>query len=115
MRDVVPFIGTFILLHAAIGWGGQAPTAYLGDIAPHGQRGAAFGWYRTFGDLAGIIGPLIALGLADYGSYEAAFAFGAALWTVTLVAFWRVAKESAGPNRVHPVSLLEHPRTSGRH
>ena len=115
MTEVTPFVITFILLHTAIGWGGQAPTAYLGDIAPDALRGAAFGMYRTFGDAAGIIGPLIALGLADYVGYEAAFGSGALLWLVTVFMFWKVAKESAGKNRKH--SRTGHPHvksTSGQ-
>ena len=101
MTNIVPFIIVFVILHAAMGWGGQAPTAYLGDISPAGQRGAAFGMYRTFGDTAGILAPLLALGMADYVSYTSAFGFGAALWIVTVLIFWRVAKESAGANRKH--------------
>jgi MFS transporter, DHA1 family, multidrug resistance protein len=105
MTDIMPFVITFILLHAAIGWGGQAPTAYLGDIAPEGMRGASFGMYRTFGDLAGIIGPLVALGLTDYVSYTAAFGSGAIIWSVTVFMFWKVAKESAGKKRTHPRTM----------
>jgi DHA1 family multidrug resistance protein-like MFS transporter len=105
MTEVTPFVITFIILHAAVGWGGQAPTAYLGDIAPDGMRGASFGMYRTFGDLAGIIGPLIAMGLADYVSYTVAFGSGALIWTVTIFMFWKVAKESAGKKRAHPRTM----------
>ncbi len=105
MTDVMPFVITFVLLHAAIGWGGQAPAAYLGDIAPDGHRGAAFGMYRTFGDTAGIVGPLVAMGLADYVSYTAAFGSGALLWSLTVFMFWKVAKESAGSKRTHPRTM----------
>ncbi len=99
------FFVVFILLHAAIGWGGQAPTAYLGDIAPPGMRGVSFGMYRTFGDAAGIIGPVIALGLAELVSFKVAFGVGAVLWLVTVIAFWRFARESAGPNATHKGAL----------
>ena len=97
--DVFMFVAAFIFLHAAVGFGGQAPTAYLGDIAPPGMRGVSFGMYRTFGDAAGIVGPLIATGLAGAISFKAAFLFGAVLWTVVLLAFARFAKETAGPRR----------------
>ena len=33
----------FILLHGATGYGGQAPVAYMGDIAPANARGVSFG------------------------------------------------------------------------
>lgn len=115
MTEITPFVITFIILHAAIGWGGQAPTAYLGDIAPAGMRGASFGMYRTFGDLAGIIGPLIALGLADYVSYTAAFGSGALIWFVTIFMFWKVAKESAGKKRAHPETMHQDASPPARH
>ena len=99
------FVVVFILLHAAMGWGGQAPTAYVGDIAPAGTRGVSFGMYRTFGDAAGILGPIVALGLADLVSYEVAFGTGAVLWLTTIIAFWRFARESAGPNATHEGAL----------
>ena len=57
--------------------------------------------YRTFGDAAGIIGPVVALGLADLVSFKVAFGVGAVLWLVTVIAFWRFARESAGPNATH--------------
>lgn len=109
MRSIAPFTVVFLVLHTAIGWGGQAPTAYLGDISPQGQRGNAFGMYRTFGDAAGIFGPIIALGLADAFNYVVAFTFGAVLWMASLVFFMKVAKESAGPHRIHPLALQERP------
>jgi MFS family permease len=106
------FFVVFILLHAAVGWGGQAPTAYLGDIAPAGMRGVSFGMYRTFGDAAGILGPIVALGLADFVSFKVAFGVGAVLWLLTVLAFGRFAQESAGPNATHKgaVALRESER-----
>jgi MFS family permease len=107
MESIVPFTIVFLILHTAIGWGGQAPTAYLGDISPAGQRGNAFGMYRTFGDLAGIFGPIVALGLADAFNYVVAFTFGAVLWMASIAFFMKVAKESSGPKRMHPTALAE--------
>ena len=71
--------------------------------------------YRTFGDAAGIIGPIIALGLAEFVSYGMAFGSGAALWTITVVIFWKVAKESAGKKRVHPRTALKESPISSDH
>ena len=114
--DTLPsFIIVFILLHAAVGWGGQAPTAYLGDIAPAGMRGVSFGMYRTFGDAAGILGPIVALGLADFVSFKVAFGVGAMLWLVTIIAFWRIAQESAGPNATHKGALALRDSERARH
>ncbi len=61
--------------------------------------------YRTFVDAAGIIGPVIALGLAELVSFKVAFGVGAVLWLVTVIAFWRFARESAGPNATHKGAL----------
>lgn len=94
--SLLTFVIAFMFLHAAIGWGGQAPTAYLGDIALQDKRGASFGMYRTFGDSAGMTAPLIVTGLAGTVGFETAFAFGAVLWTLTVLLFWRFATESAG-------------------
>ncbi|MCH8199394.1 MAG: MFS transporter, partial [Chloroflexi bacterium] len=66
-----PFAGTlaifafaFIALHAAEGFSGGAPNAYVGDASPPGMRGLAFVIYRTFGDLAALIAPRLPAGLA---------------------------------------------------
>ena len=92
------FVGAFILLHVAQGWGGQAPVAYVADLAPQGMRGMAIGLYRTFGDAAGFIGPVISTSLVAF-SYHAAFGFNAALWTLSIIAFAFVAAETAGRHR----------------
>ncbi|MEE8519228.1 MAG: MFS transporter [Dehalococcoidia bacterium] len=93
---MLTFVAAFLFLHAVVGWGGQAPTAYLGDIAPEDKRGASFGMYRTFGDSAGMTAPLIMTGLAEAFNFQAAFIFGGVLWTLTVLLFWRFAKETAG-------------------
>jgi MFS family permease len=107
MTHTTQFVILFLVLHAVIGWGGQSPTAYLGDIAPPGMRGVSFGMYRTFGDGAGIFGPLVATALAELVSYEVAFGVGALLWTLTIAAFSAFALESAGPRARHPTALAE--------
>ena len=94
-----PFIGVFVLLHVAQGWGGQAPIAYVADLAPPGMRGMAIGLYRTFGDAAGMIGPVVSTSLVAGVSYHAAFGFNAVLWTVTIVVFAYLAVETAGKHR----------------
>ena len=58
----------------------------------------SFGLYRTFGDMAGIVAPVIATGLAETISFHAAFFFNGALWLVTLLFFSRIAVETAGSN-----------------
>lgn len=107
---LAPFIAVFVLLHVAQGWGGQAPVAYVADLAPDGMRGMAIGLYRTFGDAAGMIGPVISTSLAALFSYHAAFGFNAVLWTATIVVFAYVAVETAGKRRKRgPISAPQAP------
>ena len=94
-----PFIAVFILLHVAQGWSGQAPVAYVADLAPAGMRGMAIGLYRTFGDAAGMIGPVVSMTLLSIHSYHAAFGSNAVLWTVTVVVFAYLAVETGGKHR----------------
>ena len=94
-----PFIVVFILLHVAQGWSGQAPVAYVADLAPAGMRGMAIGLFRTFGDAAGMIGPVVSMTLLSVHSYHAAFGLNAVLWTVTVVVFAYLAVETAGKHR----------------
>jgi MFS family permease len=95
---MLTFVLIFFFFHAATGFSGQAPVAYLGDLAPTHLRGMSFGLYRTFGDMAGIVAPVIATGLAETISFHAAFFFNGALWLVTLLFFSRIAVETAGSN-----------------
>ncbi|MCH7481693.1 MAG: MFS transporter [Chloroflexi bacterium] len=100
-----PFAGTlaafafaFIALHGAEGFSGGAPNAYVGDTSPPGLRGLGFGIYRTFGDLAGMISPLLLTGLATT-SFLAGFFFAAALHLGATLAFALGAVETAGKRR----------------
>ena len=89
------FAFAFVALHAAEGFSGGAPNAYVGDAAPAGMRGLGFGIYRTFGDLAGLIAPLLLVWLAT-ASFHAAFFFAAALHVGATLAFGLRAVETAG-------------------
>lgn len=93
---VLQFGLAFYLLHGATGVGGQAPVAYLGDIAPRSLRGISFGMYRTFGDLAGVMAPLMLTGIASGINFTAAFIANAVLMLVVTLAFGHIATESAG-------------------
>ena len=94
-----PFLVAFFLLHIAQGWSGQAPVAYVADLAPSGMRGMAIGLFRTFGDAAGMVGPVVSMTLLTVHSYHAAFGLNAVLWTVTVVVFAYLALETAGKHR----------------
>ena len=93
------FAAAFILLHAASGFAGGAPMAYLGDVAPPDLRGLSFGIYRTFGDLAGVVAPLSLVFLAQAVSFHAGFFAAAVLNAAILVPFTWLAAETAGRRR----------------
>ncbi len=51
--------------------------AYLGDVAPAEQRGAALGVYATFGDAGSMLGPLLALALVPVVGLAPVYLFAA--------------------------------------
>ncbi len=119
MLAILPFATTpllfavaFFVLNAGVGFGGQAPVAYLGDVAPAEVRGLAFGMYRTAGDFAGVIAPVASTALAQDVSFHSAFLLNAVLWTVALLLFARFAKETAGRRHARAVSRQESAATS---
>lgn len=56
-------LSTFIIVSLVVGLftsvAAPAQVAYLADIAPVGRQGSAVGMYRTFGDLAALVGPVV--------------------------------------------------------
>lgn len=55
----LPFIILCLMFGVVTGVGGPVPAAYLAEITAGFERGPAVGIYRTFGDLAGIVGPVV--------------------------------------------------------
>ena len=71
-----------------------APAAMLGDVV-HGRGGTVVAAYQMAGDLGVVIGPVLAGGLVDSLSYEAAFTASAAVLAgATLLA-------AAAPETLH--------------
>lgn len=67
------FIAVCALFGLTTSIGGPVPAAYVADIVTGAQRSTAIGVYRTFGDIAGIIGPIGASGLlTPFGAASAA-------------------------------------------
>ena len=64
---------------AATGGGAVSPIlkAYLGDISPSGDVAKLGGAYNVFGDLGGILGPMVALPAASRVGFDAVY-FGCA-------------------------------------
>lgn len=80
-----------------MGVGGPAPAAYVADLAQDGLRGITMGLYRTFGDVAYFIGPLLVGWLADFQGRGWALNFNAALVVVVAILFWAFARETLTP------------------
>lgn len=57
------FIGVCALFGLTTSIGGPVPAAYVADLVTGAQRSSAIGVYRTFGDVAGILGPVGVSGL----------------------------------------------------
>ena len=90
------FVAAYMLMVASSSFGGQAPMAYVGDVVPAGIRGSATGLYRTFGDAAGVLGPLVTAGLTHSYSYTAGFLAAALVAAVSFALFALFASETAG-------------------
>jgi MFS family permease len=100
---VLFFLAT-VVAGVAMGFSGPTPAAYLVDVTPRSARGTVTGVYRTFGDLGGILGPVLLGLLVDVaGVIPAALALGGVLAVMTL-AFGLLSRETTGPARV--VSVL---------
>ncbi|MBM3940601.1 MAG: MFS transporter [SAR202 cluster bacterium] len=93
------FIMAYLLVTGANGFSGQAPIAYVGDNTGGANRGFATGLYRTFGDTAGVVGPIATTSLVTHGSYAAAFLATALLTLVAFGLFGLLASETAGRRR----------------
>jgi hypothetical protein len=89
---------------AAIGGGAVSPVlkAYLGDISPSGDVAKLGGAYNVFGDLGGILGPMIALPAASRVGFDAVYIGCAGLGVVAAVLVAKTllsASPTPGPTR----------------
>ena len=66
-----------------------APTM-VGDLAPPGAEGAAVGLYRTSGDFAFIVGPLVMGAVADAGAFSSGFIISGVLLAVAALLVTRI-------------------------
>jgi len=83
--------------------GGGTPAAYVADIARGSRRGPAIGIYRTCGDVAGIVGPII-VGYAVEFDFAVAVVVSVAVNAIAAAAFALLAHETVPlPRRRKPV------------
>jgi len=66
------FLGALVLSGIATAFTGPPTGAFLADSVPPGRRGVAVGVYRTCGDAATLLGPLLLGALAGAGASGAA-------------------------------------------
>jgi len=77
--DVVTLLVVLCFVGLCNTFSGPTPAAYLADVAPPGRQGAAVGVFRTFGDLAGLIGPVLLGWLVEHSGTDAAIVVLAAV------------------------------------
>jgi MFS family permease len=100
LADSVPaFIAATLVTGMAAGFSGPTPAAYLADVADPSARGTAVGVYRTFGDVATIIGPVLLGAVAQSWGDDAAALVLASIVAATTAAFAVLSRETTGPRR----------------
>jgi MFS family permease len=81
LSGALPILLSGVLLGAvAAGMLATMLPAYLGDVAPVDQRGAALGVYATFGDAGSMLGPFLALALVPLLGLAPIYLFAAAIF-----------------------------------
>jgi MFS family permease len=89
------FYAAACLYALASGIGGPAPIAYLADVVQPSLRGMSMGLYRTFGDMAGFVGPLILGVLAGLWTHGGAVIANGLVVCALAVVFGLFAHETA--------------------
>jgi MFS family permease len=93
------FLAAAAVFAVGMGIGGTAPAAYLADVAPSHFRGVSIGLYRTIGDFAGFIGPLLLGIVASASSPGLAVVANGVLMCVVALVFAAFARETVIPER----------------
>jgi MFS family permease len=94
------FVIATLVTGVAAGFSGPTPAAYLVDVTPATARGTVTGVYRTFGDLGGIVGPLLLGFLVDVSGEASAALVLAGVMVLMTTAFALLSRETTGPHRV---------------
>ena len=75
--NAAEFVVVLLLFGIATSLGGPVPIAYVSDIVSGPRRSGIIGIYRTFGDVAGMIGPVMVGGLVALAGVPVAAAAAA--------------------------------------
>jgi MFS family permease len=98
------FLAAAAVFAVGMGIGGTAPAAYLADVVPSHLRGVSIGLYRTIGDFAGFIGPLLLGVVASASSPGLAVVANGVLMCVVALVFAAFARETVIPERKLPTA-----------
>ncbi len=100
--SVVPLLVVLCFVGLLNTFSGPTPAAYLADVAPPGRQGPAVGVFRTFGDLAGLIGPVLLGWLVEHHGTDAAVLVLAGVTVSAGVWFALFARETVVPRVTGP-------------
>ena len=104
------FVAVLATSALAIGICSPVQSAFVVDLAPPGRPGTAIGVFRSFGDLAGIIGPLVLGALTDHLGLHAAVLALSGVLLVPGALFALLARER---RPVPPADAIPSPVTGG--
>ena len=94
---------TYLLAAVVIGIGmgivGPSPMAFVADIAPLGASGLTIGVFRSYGDLGGIVGPVLLGWMMDISTFGWALNTNAVLVFGSALAVMLVAREVRSVSR----------------
>jgi MFS transporter, DHA1 family, multidrug resistance protein len=97
---IAVFYFSAALIGLGTGIGGPTPATYAADVSPEGSRGLTLGLFRSSGDLAMVIGPVVLGWIAQMTSYSGALYFDAAYVLAGSLAFALLAQETLVRERV---------------
>jgi len=95
------FLAAMAISGTAAAFMGSAPAATAGDVVGASGKGTVIAVFQMTADLGSIVGPLLAGLLADSLGFGAAFAVGAAVASVALVAAGRMQETLVASAKEH--------------
>jgi DHA1 family multidrug resistance protein-like MFS transporter len=92
--NTLGFVAVVAAFGLATSIGGPVPAAYVADVVRGQRRGPAIGVYRTCGDLAGILGPILIGFAISWHGFLAAILVSVAVNLVAALIFAVAARET---------------------
>lgn len=104
--NVLVFAAAYMLLGFSFAALVQGSTAFIGDVAPAGRQGELMGFRKSAQGLAGVIGPLLAGGLATVYGYRVMLVAMGLLTVAGFLVVWLGTDESL--EELPPHASLRH-------